>query len=152
MVRAPIYSSVQRCWKDLQFWASNEQDGEAWKHGFLFQLVDVLRPGGVCVLTLQQSMELFELLHRLVFQVGVGDLQPNAVCRPRKLAWKHLGKDSCNNWNNLGKQKWQQKLSIRADAVFLVCENWHSNLCQVWQLLNYKTVVVLDVDWLIDPI
>lgn len=72
---------------------------------FLFQLVDVLSPGGVRVLTLQKSVELFELLHCLVFQVRVGDLQPNAVCRPRKLAWKHLGKDSCNNWNNLDKEK-----------------------------------------------
>ncbi len=53
---------------------------------FLFQLVDVLSPGGVCVLTLQKSVELFELLHCLVFQVRVGDLQPNAVCGPRKLA------------------------------------------------------------------
>ncbi len=75
---------------------------------FLFQLVDVLSPGGVCVLTLQKSVELFELLHCLVFQVRVGDLQPNAVCGPRKLAWKHLGKDSCNNWNNLDKESFSR--------------------------------------------
>lgn len=56
------------------------------KNGLLFQLVDVLSPGVVRILTLQQSVELFELLHRLVFQVRVGDLQPNAVCGPRKLA------------------------------------------------------------------
>lgn len=54
-------------------------------------LVDVLRPGGLSVLTLQQSVELFELLNCLVFQVRVGDLQTNAVCRPGELAGEHLG-------------------------------------------------------------
>ncbi len=75
------------------------------KKWFLFQLVDVLTPGVMRGLALQKSVELFELLHGLVFQVRVGDLQPNAVGRPRQLAWKHLCKDSCNNWHNLKRKQ-----------------------------------------------
>lgn len=47
-------------------------------------------PGTQAVLTLEKPLELLELLHRLVLQVWVGDLQPDAVCGPGQLSRKHL--------------------------------------------------------------
>lgn len=90
--RAPIYipKDLQTCsWTEVGSSFKREVLGNVdfWvKH----RLVDILSPGGLSVLTLQQSVELFKLLHCLVFQVGVGNLQPNAVCRPGELAGEHL--------------------------------------------------------------
>lgn len=47
----------------------------------------------MAVLTLQQSLQLLELLHRLVLQVGVGNLQADAVQGPGQLTGEHLCKD-----------------------------------------------------------
>lgn len=46
--------------------------------------------GSQAMLTLEKPLEFLELLHCLVLQVWVGDLQPDAVCGPGQLSRKHL--------------------------------------------------------------
>ena len=43
-------------------------------------------PGALSVLALEEPLELLKLLHRLVLDVGVGDLQADAVRGPAELS------------------------------------------------------------------
>lgn len=53
----PLFKGAER--------ASNLNENS--NNGLSFQLVNVVSPVGMCVLTLQKSVKLFELLHSLVF-------------------------------------------------------------------------------------
>jgi hypothetical protein len=46
--------------------------------------------GSQAMLTLEKPLEFLELFHRLILQVWVGDLQPDAVCGPGQVSGKHL--------------------------------------------------------------
>ena len=53
------------------------------------------------MLALEESLELFELLHRLVLDVRIGDLQADAVRGPAELPGEHLRQDPGHHGDHL---------------------------------------------------
>lgn len=75
-------------------------------------LVNTLVPWSLLIL--QQFVELLELLHGLVLQIRIGDLQADAVCGPRELTGEHLSQDPRHYRYNLNERdrKWEDADSI----------------------------------------
>ena len=60
-------------------------------------------PGALSVLALEEPLQLFELLHRLVLHVGVGDLQADAVRGPAEVPGEHLRQDPGHHGDHLAR-------------------------------------------------
>lgn len=103
-------------------------------------------PGSLDLLALQKPLQLFELLHRLVFHIWIGDLETDAVCGPAEFTREHLRQDPSHDRNHLRKSRTRSVQDHQS--------------CQFWVMSNFKLTtrstrkkmyhfwLILEPDWL----
>lgn len=87
-------------------------------------------PGSLDVLALQDTLQLFELCHRLILHIGVWDLQPDAVRGPAQLSGEHLCQDPGHHRNHLRTKT--TKNTVRHPQVSGAPWTWGSQEVERW--------------------